>query len=299
MSHAVDVSTSADSLEATGAETPADALGVTKRMSTSSPQREESHECPSCDREFDTEYGVKQHHAKAHGESLAMSTVECDSCGQQFDRATREVENYDRHFCSRSCKSDWQSENTTGEENPNWAGGHTPVECVECGGAFKAKPSHADRRRFCSRDCYADWLSEHNNGENHPNHKEKVQLKCESCGCEYDAYPFQEGSRQFCSWECRNEWMTGETSPNWKGGAVGYYGPSWQRQRRAALNRDDHECRICGRSDSVHVHHIRPFRTFGVESHTKANKLSNLLTLCPSHHGRWEGIPLRPDGLDE
>ena len=89
--------------------------------------------------------------------------------------------------------------------------------------------------------------------------------------------------------------LTGEDHPRWNGGSSHTnYGPSWDTQRQKALDRDGNQCLVCGRSDAVHVHHIRPFRTFGLENHEEANVLDNLVCLCPQHHVKWEGIPLRP-----
>ncbi len=73
------------------------------------------------------------------------------------------------------------------------------------------------------------------------------------------------------------------------------YGPNWQQQRQAALERDGHRCRTCGsdQSGGLHIHHIRPFREFGYirgenDHYLRANQVSNLVTLCPSCHRRAE-----------
>lgn len=86
----------------------------------------------------------------------------------------------------------------------------------------------------------------------------------------------------------------GENHPSWEGGYEGYYGKSWNQNRTRAVERDDRQCVICGEGDRIEVHHITPFRKFGVENEAEANKLDNLITLCPDCHGRWEGIELRP-----
>lgn len=72
------------------------------------------------------------------------------------------------------------------------------------------------------------------------------------------------------------------------------YGPNWKTQRRRALARDNHQCRMCGASEGMlHVHHIRPFREFNYapgqnENYQEANQLDNLITLCPSCHRQAE-----------
>ncbi|HDD24909.1 MAG TPA: DEAD/DEAH box helicase [Chloroflexi bacterium] len=74
------------------------------------------------------------------------------------------------------------------------------------------------------------------------------------------------------------------------------YGPNWAAQRDAARARDAYRCQRCGRPESPerqhHVHHITPFRKFGYrpgvpgadELYIQANRLENLITLCPTCH---------------
>ncbi|MFN8500054.1 MAG: DEAD/DEAH box helicase [Anaerolineae bacterium] len=75
------------------------------------------------------------------------------------------------------------------------------------------------------------------------------------------------------------------------------YGPTWAAQRDKARTRDGYRCRACGapeRPGRGHdVHHLQPFRSFGyARGHNRhdlvANRLENLVTLCPSCHRRAE-----------
>ncbi len=75
------------------------------------------------------------------------------------------------------------------------------------------------------------------------------------------------------------------------------YGPDWPTQRDAARARDRHHCRRCGapeREGRRHdVHHVTPFHAFGYvpgtnDLHQLANRLDNLITLCPSCHRQAE-----------
>ncbi len=75
------------------------------------------------------------------------------------------------------------------------------------------------------------------------------------------------------------------------------YGPNWDRQRDAALDRDGHCCRECNAAapPPLHVHHLRSFREFGYapgqnSNYLQANELDNLITLCPSCHRRVESV---------
>ncbi|TYL37253.1 hypothetical protein CV102_18270 [Natronococcus pandeyae] len=72
------------------------------------------------------------------------------------------------------------------------------------------------------------------------------------------------------------------------------YGPNWTKQRRKCLERDDYQCRICGKTETEigrrpAVHHITPRREFAASEWHQMNALSNLVALCPSCHGTVEG----------
>lgn len=72
------------------------------------------------------------------------------------------------------------------------------------------------------------------------------------------------------------------------------YGKNWTTQRQRCLDRDDHECRVCGADESAigrepAVHHITPRNQFDDSEWRQYNDLSNLVTLCPTHHGQLEG----------
>jgi len=179
------------------------------------------------------------------------------------------------------------------------------TECAWCGTTLKRPRGRIEssENQFCDESCQGQWRSVNRSGKNSPNWRRKT-VECEVCGDEFDVPPSraeQNGDR-FCSHACYGVWYsknrTGEKHPRWQGGYSDYYGPSWQSQRRKALDRDGHQCVICGDGSKVDVHHIRPFRQFGVKNHTDANDLENLVCLCPVHHGRWEGIPLRPEVVD-
>ncbi len=67
------------------------------------------------------------------------------------------------------------------------------------------------------------------------------------------------------------------------------YGPNWQKQKEAARKRDNYTCQNCGALEDgrAHdVHHKTPFRAN--ESSEEANRLGNLVTLCPNCHRRAE-----------
>lgn len=75
-----------------------------------------------------------------------------------------------------------------------------------------------------------------------------------------------------------------------------YQSERYREARKAVLARD-RVCQDCGTDENLHVHHIRPVRTF--DDYEKAHDLSNLVALCQSCHPDWEGRRDRPNALDE
>lgn len=70
------------------------------------------------------------------------------------------------------------------------------------------------------------------------------------------------------------------------------YGPNWSKQRRKCLDRDDRTCQVCGveqndKDRELSVHHITPRSQY--DGNWEQNDLENLITLCGSCHGTFEG----------
>jgi len=72
------------------------------------------------------------------------------------------------------------------------------------------------------------------------------------------------------------------------------YGPEWSRIRDRVRARDQYTCQVCGVPENGRqhdVHHKIPFRAFvrnGIVDPTEANRLANLITLCPTCHQKAE-----------
>ncbi|MGB8213037.1 MAG: DEAD/DEAH box helicase [Anaerolineales bacterium] len=67
------------------------------------------------------------------------------------------------------------------------------------------------------------------------------------------------------------------------------YGPGWNLLREAVRRRDGYRCQVCGLPEKERqhdVHHKQPFRGFA--SAAEANRMENLITLCPSCHRKAE-----------
>lgn len=226
----------------------------------------------------------------------------CPVCGQEFEY----YKSWPRKYCSNACKGKANVTNIKG-----WKPTAYLAHCEQCGKEFEVKPAWTTGR-FCSSRCWGDWQSIHRRGEAHPVTGRKfgrpkwagepVFVKCAVCGDEFHVKPNERDRRKCCSKSCdavmRSEVWQGEGNPRWHGGYEPYYGPSWRPAQRAARKRDK-VCQRCGVSPDelgkeLDVHHIQPFRTFGIQRHREANDLSNLICYCPSCHltVEWATYPV-------
>jgi len=262
----------------------------------------EEHECPTCSRKFSSKRGVKVHHAKIHGESIAGVEVACDHCGETKIVVPDRVERYDKHYCDNVC---------SGADRGNCK----TVECHWCGDDNEISKYRVENfeRNFCDDNCKGAWQSTRT-GEDAPAYKPNKQhtAECANCGGEVGHRTptrIERADRNFCAPNCFEEWQktdahpSGPDHPNYKGYEY-YYGPSWDERRERALEVYSRCCALCGKHENEHyrsldVHHIRPFRKFqkddGSYDFESANAVENLVPLCNSCHKKWEGVPVRPD----
>jgi len=196
-------------------------------------------------------------------------------------------------------------------------------ECLVCGQSFKVKPSHFDKRKTCSKQCFyksrekpkherpcahcGKLMSQypsragHNRGvvcskkcqyeRNKKILKAATLVEC-TCLCCQKAFTIspsipvsKKGAGKYCSRKCRDVHRVGANHPMYiNGRGQEHRGPNWQAQKRAARVRDNFTCQHCGATNDtvLHVHHIIPYRLFS--NYFEANKLDNLVTLCPSCH---------------
>lgn len=211
-------------------------------------------------------------------------TRRCKVCGKKFETYTRQGGN---KTCSPQCANQLKGANaakTRVDESKK-----ITKPCLHCGTPFESYKSR--NRLYCSRKCKHAARSE--NG--------RVTIPCAFCGkpTEFIKAQIELRGGKYCSQECRYSAMsiarTGKNNPNWVGGAptVTWRGPNWGRQKRKARRRDKYTCQKCGgihkaSSQTLHVHHIVPFRLFS--DYKTANQLNNLISLCISCHGKAEAI---------
>lgn len=293
-----------------------------------------THECPTCGRsDFASGQGMKQHHAKTHGESIAGREVECQECGEPFrviscrqksakycslecrnrsytvDRLSKTCQvcgggfgvrpsRADAKVCSTPCRNELVSEMKSQKVS---------LKCGRCGGSFEAPSSIAPRRRFCSVECKSGWQQEAFSGENSPTWEGgKEEFECEWCGGEYKKYPSLSQRTRFCSFECMHEWrseaLSGEGHPMWNGGEYAY-GPGFNEKTKEQVRESqNHSCDGCGFHNlshleryglALHIHHKTKARRF--DDPGAGNGLGNLAALCCPCHAKAERMaPLYP-----
>jgi transposase len=122
----------------------------------------------------------------------------------------------------------------------------------------------------------------------------KIKLICDNCGKKFEKWP-KDAKRikkyNYCSKTCQDKGQVGERTSAWKGGSIDSYGIGWKKQRRKAIERDEHICQMCGKPENGRghdVHHLVPFQEFGIENYKIANQLENLITLCHPCHCHME-----------
>lgn len=244
------------------------------------------------------------HHSRVHGKRLPNRT--CKNCGEAF------YEDYARKYCSERCRR--ESVTFEGDANPNFRGGKDLAECEICGAPFEYYPSEKVGR-FCPT-CVENesWQAPPVvRGSAHPRWSGgKVRRECIVCGATVVRYPSGFVSDVvLCSEPCRRTWLseafTGEGHPNWKGGGNEAYGSGWNDLREKALERDSHECVVCGKTrDDIgrnpDVHHIVPVRWFvESEEHEKvdAHSLDNVVSLCIDCHRKADFGKISTESLRE
>lgn len=258
--------------------------------------------CPECNNSFS--YFPNKHQNRTYCsracqmKAKRVETV-CPSCGQGFWYHV----SWPRVYCSRQCSASVNAKTNLGivELGPQF--------CDQCGSEIQKDKKTG--RRFCSQQCFGLWQSANVRGTNHPSFS-RIERTCKQCGQSFHVAPneIQQGWGIFCGIHCKALWqkehppqnklpvMIGDQNPRWKGGYIPYYGPNWRQQRRNARRRDQYTCQRCGITEveigrQLDVHHIRPFREFGVDKSAEANELDNLICLCNTCHTLTENDATR------
>lgn len=168
--------------------------------------------------------------------------------------------------------------------------------CAICGKIFTVNRCH-DFVETCSRKCGYAFKK-----RNAAKARGKRRPPCTTCGKPITRKSWNYGKKKakhyFCSTRCTGIWQSkhrrGSNNATWRGGYKEYYGANWREQRRNARKRDK-VCQRCGKTPkengkALDVHHLIPFRKFGLKHFKQANDLNNLISLCMNCHQlvEWE-----------
>jgi hypothetical protein len=210
-------------------------------------------ECPKCGDSFESDHGMKIHHFREHGESLAVKESICsiEGCKNSFEYYPSEKEGLICPSCIKSGKNIHHTDEYSdlGERVTNYI----KTSCFTCGENMVVSQSDYSDRVFCDEECLSDFQSDR---------------------------------------------MTGSSNPRYVDGSSSgkKYNSLWRSVRDKSLDRDNHQCVICGSDEYLHVHHIIPVREFDDEDN--AHYIENTVTVCPSCHRKIEyGKESLPDDV--
>lgn len=157
--------------------------------------------------------------------------------------------------------------------------------CQRCGQDFLTRDPSA---RYCSRKC------------GQPNQSKRVELTCRQCGATFERKAYMASWSQergpFCGFACYGAWQSehaqGDQNPNFRAESSARGAGQWERNRLIVLDRDNHQCQDCGRTDRLHVHHRADWNPDDPATHVP----DNLVTLCATCHRRRHPLQHGSDG---
>lgn len=234
--------------------------------------------CQHCQRPFEAynRQGGKPRQycspACSRAAKAALQTAVCRQCGTTFQGYlhSRKSLTYCSVACDKAAKATLQT-----------------ATCEQCGKVFQGHLSPVRPiLKYCSIAC--DKIAK----------QAQVPHTCPECGKSFTFY--QSIPRVYCSKQCAGKHSImiknkPPKRPNARQRIVegNKRGANWMSQKRQARHRDKYTCQRCLRTEqelgqTLHVHHVIPFRHFGLKRYKEANSLRNLICLCNSCHGKTE-----------
>lgn len=136
--------------------------------------------CKYCGKEFETRYNDYCSKECADKDKIGIVgenhfnynriEIPCKQCGKMMKVIPSRIPNLVHGtFCSKKCRSNWITENISGEKSPCFKSKF--VNCIICGTKFKLTPhwEKLGRTKYCSQECYWKDLPNLMSGPNHPN----------------------------------------------------------------------------------------------------------------------------------
>jgi len=244
-------------------------------------------ECEHCGSEFEGWHSAKWCSDECKRKDVFVQAI-CKNCKEAFQYNPRTTSNGNQQYCSHECKDEFRPKLECQYCGAAFRGWHNQkfcsdkcsrlsrsvqCKCKYCGEKYIVKESSAGDSNYCSPECQ------------HAASRNRISLTCQECGSEYERKKCEADGSNYCSRKCAD-------LARRKPGNVSYYGGNWYQMRRVVRSRDCFRCRRCGVHEDecnteLHVHHIVPIREF--DEPEEANTPNNLVTVCPSCHGKVEG----------
>lgn len=281
------------------------------------PRVERTYTCLGCGKTFlDTSRGgnrkfctdvCREKYYGTKPKEVVVTEKVCKYCGKTFACSKSTPT---KIFCSPECTTAFHKEKQqSAPKKKIYQENHT---CQYCGKEF-IWTSSKSYQKYCSSECATNA-----NNERLKAYKWKEERKCAYCGNSFEWHSNKSGQK-YCSQECRDaatkitihnyqkkirKQKTDEELQNevylkvlniiskmdqtkgasFGGKAIDYrvIGDISERTREEVLERDSHECQVCKRKDSLHLHHLIKRKNGG------NHDAENLITLCASCHRHIE-----------
>ena len=183
----------------------------------------------------------------------------CIVCGKELGKSRQK-------YCSYECSTESQRKALPTHR------------CKFCNEIFLSRDP---RQKYCSQECAKKA-------------QQVPKRACQNCG---KMFKPSKPHIQFCGRECSRigqKRFFGQDNHFWIDGSNSqtYYGSNWRTQRERALKRDKFTCQRCGvtrkqLNRDLDIHHKIRFKEFD-GNWKAANRLNNLISLCPSCHRQIE-----------
>lgn len=218
----------------------------------------------------------------------------CGYCKETFKR-TPSTSNVVTAYCSIECRNKHLSYRVKGENNPNWKGKTSIIECECCGKPFEYKDYFNSENKYCSQKCKSIHQMVILKGKNNPNFKNRTgYIKCDCCNkdIERPMHNIELRKNNYCSLKCKYKHTgllySGPNNPNYTNGLSHNYRARYRivegygEWKKSVMERDSFTCQLCGcsKGGNLHAHHLDGYNW----AEEKRTDVDNGITLCSSCH---------------
>lgn len=211
---------------------------------------------------------------------LKPKIIVCACCGKDFDASKRNQGKGRQMYCGPECRQvmDTRRHQRRRELSPPK---RIINQCVVCEQDF-ITDAHHPKALTCSVKCNEARMNAKRRRETLINYDAIGKKECEECGKEY--WPNKHAGRpKYCSQQCASRFSSrANYARNKRNYDRRLLTPKWKKEKKFALERDDHKCRACGSTEKLHGHHV--FYMTEMDRHN--HSLENVITFCHPCHNK-------------